>query len=250
MVLELGPGSSMAVRGAAALILAAHITAGVVGVGSGAVAMLARKGSPLHRRAGNWFLLAMLAMSLIGAAVAPFLPEPQWSSTFAGLFTAYLVVTAWLTARQRAPGAGLREIGALMFASGLALAFLGFGVVAARSPGGELGGQPAAAGFVFAAVAALAAGGDLKLVLRHGIGGGQRLARHLWRMCVALFIAAASFFLGQPQVFPESLRGSFLLFLPELAVLGALVFWLARVRRGGSGRAAGGGGAGGLSPLR
>jgi uncharacterized membrane protein len=226
MVIELGPGSSMAVRGAAALILAAHITAGVVGVGSGAAAMLARKGSPLHRRAGNWFLVAMLIMSLVGAAVAPFLPVPQWSSTFAGIFTAYLVVTAWLTARRGEAG-GIAAIAALVCAVGVSFAFLALGVQ------GQMAGQPEPPAFVFAAVAALAAGGDLRVMLRRGVDGAQRLVRHLWRMLVALFIATLSFFLGQPQVFPEGLRGSWLLFLPELAVLGALVFWLVRVRLGG-----------------
>ena len=39
------------------------------------------------------------------------------------------------------------------------------------------------------------------------ISGAQRITRHLWQMCVALFIAAASFFLGQAKVFPASVRG-------------------------------------------
>jgi hypothetical protein len=49
-------------------------------------------------------------------------------------------------------------------------------------------------------------------------------------MCVALLIAAFSFFLGQPQVFPASVRGSALLYIPEIAVLGLMIFWLVRVR--------------------
>ena len=48
-------------------------------------------------------------------------------------------------------------------------------------------------------------------------------------MCFALFIAAGSLFLGQQQVFPKSWRGSFLFFLPELAIAGLLIFWLCRV---------------------
>lgn len=49
-------------------------------------------------------------------------------------------------------------------------------------------------------------------------------------MCVALLIAAFSFFLGQPQVFPRFLRGSALLLVPELAIVAAMIFWLIRVR--------------------
>jgi hypothetical protein len=42
-----------------------------------------------------------------------------------------------------------------------------------------------------------------------------------------------SFFLGQPQVFPDWLRQSTgLRALPVLLVLAAMVFWLVRVRRG------------------
>jgi hypothetical protein len=49
-------------------------------------------------------------------------------------------------------------------------------------------------------------------------------------MCFALFIAAGSFFLGQQQVFPASVRGSPLLFVPVLAVLALMIFWVCRVR--------------------
>ncbi len=44
MILELGDGSSGLARGAAALVLSLHITAGGVGVLSGAAALLFRKG--------------------------------------------------------------------------------------------------------------------------------------------------------------------------------------------------------------
>ena len=49
-------------------------------------------------------------------------------------------------------------------------------------------------------------------------------------MCFALFIAAASFFLGQADEFPELLRIPALLALPVLAVLLAMLYWLWRVR--------------------
>jgi uncharacterized membrane protein len=234
MVLELDPNCSAMARGAAALLLGVHVTAGIAGVGFGASAMMFRKGSSLHKRAGNWFFGSMLVMSGVGAAVAPFLPQPQWASVFAGVFTFYLVTTAWLTVRRR--GVGIWEITTLAVAAAITLAFLAFGVAAARSPDGELSGQPYQAALVFGAVAALATIGDLRMVLRGGVSGVQRLVRHLWRMCVALFIACASFFLGQQQLFPAPLQGSFVLFVPELALLGLLAYWMVRVRivRGGT----------------
>jgi hypothetical protein len=228
MILELSNGSSGLARGAAALVLGLHITAGGVGVLSGAAALLLRKGSRLHRKAGNWFFVAVLTMSGIGACVAPFLPDRI--SSVAGVFTFYLVVTSWVTIRRKEGGIGNFEIGALLFALGIVAAGVALGVRAASSPTGLLDGEPFQAAFAFAVVAALAAAGDLRLILRGGISGTQRITRHLWRMCVALFIAASSFFLGQPKVFPASVRGSFLLFVPEIAVLGLLIFWLIRVR--------------------
>jgi hypothetical protein len=228
MILELSDGSSGLVRGAAALVLSLHITAGGVGILSGAAASLFRKGSHLHRKAGSWFFVAMLTMSGIGACVAPFLPDRI--SSVAGALTFYLVITSWVTIRRKEGGIGNFETGALLFALGIVAAGLAFGVRAASSPTGSLDGEPFQAAFVFAAVAALAAAGDLKLILRGGISGAQRITRHLWRMCVALFIAAASLFLGQPQVFPASVRGTFILFVPEIAIMGLLIFWLIRVR--------------------
>jgi len=42
----------------------------------------------------------------------------------------------------------------------------------------------------------LAAAGDVRMLVRGRVLGAKRIARHLWRMCFGLFIAAGSFFLG------------------------------------------------------
>jgi hypothetical protein len=49
-------------------------------------------------------------------------------------------------------------------------------------------------------------------------------------MCTALLIAAFSFFLGQAKVIPKPIRIVPLLLIPPLIVLGALLYWLWRVR--------------------
>ena len=46
----------------------------------------------------------------------------------------------------------------------------------------------------------------------------------------ALAIAAFSFFLGQQDEFPAAWRGLAIWFVPPLAVLAAMAFWLVRVR--------------------
>jgi hypothetical protein len=51
-------------------------------------------------------------------------------------------------------------------------------------------------------------------------------------MCMGLFIATGSFFLGQQQVFPAFLRGSILLTVLAVLPLPVMIYWLFRVRFG------------------
>jgi nitrate/nitrite transporter NarK len=64
--------------------------------------------------------------------------------------------------------------------------------------------------------------------------GGPRLARHLWRMCFALFIAAGSFFSIRARVakiLPQPFTTAPMRALPILLVFVAMFYWLWRVRR-------------------
>ncbi len=79
------------------------------------------------------------------------------------------------------------------------------------------------------AVALLAALGDLRLLMGRVLQGANRIARHLWRMCLAMFIATGSFFLGQAKVFPDALRKPALLAIPVLLVLLLMLYWWVRV---------------------
>jgi hypothetical protein len=170
----------------------------------------------------------MLAMSAIGTCVAPFLP--QRGSIIGGAFTFYLVATVWMTVRRKAGTVGMFEVGSILFALTIAVASVTFGIQASSSPSGMLDGTPSVPYFVFSTIAALAAALDLRMVLRRGIVGVHRITRHLWRMCIALLIAAISFFLGQSQVFPSIVRDSSVLYVPEITVLGMLIFWILRVQ--------------------
>jgi hypothetical protein len=125
----------------------------------------------------------------------------------------------------------------MFYAAALGLACV---IIAASALAGS--GLPAGFAYplvMFGVVALLASNGDRRTLRAGGLKGGPRLARHLWRMCFALFIAALSFFFGQAQVIPEPLRIRPLLALPILAVLLTMFYWLWRVRaRRGSGRLA------------
>lgn len=212
---------------AAALLLYGHIGGGFVGLVSGTAALFTRKGAWLHRMAGNVFFVSMLTMSGIGATVSPFLPDRI--SSIAGFLTFYLVASSWVTVVRPEGAIGRFEAGAFFAALGIcaAAALLWMG---ARGPDGTIDGLPAETLFLFMTVGSIAAIFDLKVLLHRGISGRQRIARHLWRMCFALFIASGSLFAGQPQVFPESLRGSAILNVPVLAPLVLMIVWLLVVR--------------------
>jgi hypothetical protein len=121
----------------------------------------------------------------------------------------------------------------MLVALGVGLAMFTFGVVAIESPRHMLSGIPAVPFFIFGSVALLASVGDIRLIRSGGsraVRGAPRVARHLWRMCTALLIAAFSFFLGQAKVIPKPIRIPSLLVIPPLVVLVAMVYWLWRVR--------------------
>ena len=205
-----------------------HVVAGSAGLIAGAAALSVRKGGRLHARAGTAFFAAMLAMAGTGAVIAAWGSER--GTAVIGLFTCYLVATSWMTARRRDGVAGGFEWAGLAVALACAAAMLAFALLASASPTGRFDSLPAAAHYPFAILAALAAGLDLNFLLRGRLARHQRIARHLWRMCAALAIAAFSFFLGQQDEFPAAWRGLAIWFVPPLAVLAAMVFWLIRVR--------------------
>ncbi|HEY2071211.1 MAG TPA: hypothetical protein VGG48_16765 [Rhizomicrobium sp.] len=227
-ILPISPDAPLLVRAAAETVLVAHIAGGTGGIISGTVALLSRKGERLHRAAGTVFFVSMLVMSGIGAVVAPFFPDRV--SAMAGAFTFYLVLTGWITVRRQEGRIGVFEKTAFAFALAIAATDFELWRMAMATPSHTLDDSPPQAFYVIGLLVALAATTDLKVILRGGISGAQRIARHLWRLSAALFIAAGSFFLGQQPVMPKFIQGSPLLFVPEIAIIALLLFWLVRVR--------------------
>ena len=84
--------------------------------------------------------------------------------------------------------------------------------------------------FFMGTIALLAAFGDLRMIRGGALDGPRRLARHLWRMCFGLFIAAGSFLLGQMKFIPEPVRIVPLLFAVAVSPLVLLLYWMWRVR--------------------
>lgn len=211
------------------LMLLVHVAGGTLGLLSGFAALYAAKGGRLHRRGGMVFVYAMLTMCAGGLALAVVRGAAPAINIPAALLTGYLVVTALTTVREPATGKRWLEAGALATALAVGLACLTLGVeVVARA--GTRNGMQAFPFFMFGAVALLGSAGDFRVMRTGKLTGARRIARHLWRMSFALFIAAMSFFIGQAKVIPEPFRIWPLLALPVLAVLVTMLYWLWRVR--------------------
>jgi uncharacterized membrane protein len=214
------------------MLLPIHIAAGGLAMVLGAVALSVKKGGFIHRRAGLLFVGAMLVMGGT-ASMLGFRKSPTDGNVFAGFMVAYFVGTALTTVRPASPWTRGFNVAAVMVAIGLGLLDILAGVEAFYSPGGVRNGVPFFMLFFIATVMILAAIGDVR-VMRFGMPrGGPRLARHLWRMCFALFIAAGSFFSVRERVakiFPEPFTTGPMRALPIVLLFGAMFYWLWRVR--------------------
>ncbi|QTD54990.1 DUF2306 domain-containing protein [Parasphingorhabdus cellanae] len=205
-----------------------HIIAGTIAVLAGAAALLTTKGSRMHRLVGNAFFISMVIMALGGIYLAIVLPMAI--SILVGVFTIYLVATSWMAARRHDEQINLLHYVALAMTLGVAAGGLWFGMEAQSSPDGLKDGLPAFPHYFFGGLGLLAALGDGLMIARRGITGKRRIARHLWRMCFAYFIAAGSLFTGPgATAFPDAIRDTGLLSVPEPIILVIMLFWVVRV---------------------
>src|SRR5258708_2571543 len=172
------------------LILILAIGGGLTAIVAGFTALFVRKGGRVHRKSGDVFVIAMLVMAAAGAYAAVI--KSQSSNVLAGTFTFYLVASAWLTVRRKANETGRMEVGLLL----LALA-VGIGAAILPLPASHLAKRGGPSIYVvFGLITFLSASGDIRLLIRGGVAGAQRIVRHVWRMGLALFVATGSFFLG------------------------------------------------------
>jgi hypothetical protein len=222
-------------------ILVVHICSGILGLLSGIVAVSVGKGSHRHVLAGKVFVASMLTMAI--AAVYLAITKHQPNNIGGGILTFYLIGTAWLTARRRHGETSHFDWVAMLIP--MAIGILGWmnGLEALRTPEGSKYGVPAGMHLFMGSVCLFAAAGDVRMLVNGGVLGTKRIARHLWRMCFGLFIAAGSFFLGPsnrplrllsavglgPRLSPALFSTGLYLVLTILPLL-LLIFWLVRVR--------------------
>ena len=221
--------------------LIAHICGGTLGLLSGTAAMLFRKGSPRHVLAGRIFVISMLLMGTAAVPLAILNHDPN--NIGGGIFTVYLIGTAWLTARRT--DGEISHFDWIVLLVPLALGALSWfrGLNVVRSGATSLNGVPVGMIFFMGTVMLLAAVGDARMLVRRDVVGRRRISRHLWRMCFGLFIAAGSFFMGPSnrpfrllsalgigQHLPEVFFTTTMYLILTILPLALLVFWMLRVR--------------------
>src|SRR5918998_602219 len=218
------------------MLLPIHIAAGGLAIVLGAVALSVKKGGTLHRRSGLLFVYAMLIMA-VSASILSLLKGRADGNTLAGVLTAYFVGTALTTVRPVSSWTRRINAVALTVAVVLAAGCAFSGARMINTPGRDLNGVPnLTAGMmslIIGVLLVMAAAGDVR-IMRFGMPrGGARLARPLWRMCFALFIAAGSVFSIRARVaklLPEPVTSGERRALPFLLLFGAMFYWLWRVR--------------------
>jgi uncharacterized membrane protein len=208
------------------VILPVHILAGMLALVFGYVALYAAKGATLHRRSGMLFVAAMVAMSLSGALMEALKVSRVSVNVIAGLLTFYFVTTGLLTVRRRPQEfPWINRVGALVgFTVGVLAFNAAFGLLSSGRP-------ETVPCLIFGIVAMLAAIGDLRMIRAGGIEGPRRIKRHLWRMCFAMWVAAASFFWGPPNRVPELIRIPALQAFAVLLPVVVMLYWLWRLRQ-------------------
>ena len=222
-------------------ILLVHICGGTLGLLSGTAAMSFRKGSLRHVLAGKVFVVSML--TLAAAAVYLAILKHQTPNVVGGLLTFYLITTAWLTTRRRDGETSRFDWVALLIPLAIGIFNWVYGLKVLRGGANSVDGVPVGMMLFMGSICLLAAAGDVRMLVGGGVLGAKRIARHLWRMCFGLFIAAGSFFLG-PSNRPlrllsdvglgkhlsPAIFGTTLYLILTILPLILLIFWLVRVR--------------------
>ena len=103
------------------------------------------------------------------------------------------------------------------------------GAYAMSQVGGVLFGFEAANYLFLCVLASVALIDDLFVLLQTAPSKKHRVSQHILRMCIGFFIAAGSAFTGPGQnAFPEVIRKSGILSVPEPLIFVLMVFWLVR----------------------
>ena len=208
-------------------LLIFHIATACFALLGGVAAMSLRKGSTGHRTGGTVFVIGMICMT--ASAIPLGLLKAQTLNALVGALTGYLVTSGWVAGRQHRFQDDRIVIATLgVVALGTGAFLVKFGIEALNSPTHLKDGEDASGYFFFGAIDVMSAALDLRLVIG-GIGTKHRIARHLWRMNLAMAIGIISVTPRLNRLAGHPIQSDALLVAPTLLVILFMVFWLWRV---------------------
>ncbi len=208
-------------------ILTFHIVTATIGLLAGAIALFSKKGTTLHKNSGKLFTAGMIMIGTAGSALAYMVNRPE--TLIIGITMLYLVGTGIAVIMRKENETGLFEISALTLVVSLAVIAAFFGYTVSNINSQSTGAVPAGFYYIQTGLLIFCSALDLRVIIRGGVSGAQRIARHVWRMCLAFLIAVTSIFLGNTQIFPEDIRSTNILFAPSIIVIVLMIYWMLRV---------------------
>jgi len=200
-----------------------HIIAGSLVLLFGYTALFSPKGLRIHKFTGNIFFIAMVILSLSAA----YLELQLEDFPIMGILSLYFVCTSWMAVKRQEKHIGKFEYCAFVSILAVAITFYKWGWDIAYNGKILEGTLPLAGYFIFGSIAVFAAILDLMMIIRGGIVGSHRIARHLWRMCIALLMALMSFL--DQDIFSDLILNSGLLWILPIIPLLIMTYWLCRL---------------------
>ncbi|BCE03162.1 hypothetical protein [Marinicellulosiphila megalodicopiae] len=206
-----------------------HVGTGILAMLFGLISLVSTKGSKRHIQFGKGYVGLMLVSAILGMVYALIVPN-QILTFFAGLLTAYLLITSFMAFRKNNQPFKNLDLLLILSVWGCALCLISLAVVAFKSPNQMVYGYDFSAYAFIGGIALIAGIFDLIRLSGRLQTRKHNITRHLWRMGFTYFVAVGSFFTGQgAKYFPEYLQDSGWLELPELLVVACIVYFSLRV---------------------
>lgn len=208
------------------IVWAIHTPAGTIVLVTAVLAMFAKKGSALHRKAGSCFTVSMMVMLVSGIAAAYL--KNSIGDMMLGAIVMYTVFTAWLTVHHKKNETGLLEITALIWVVGFAITAFAI----------SMGWREEVAPFAYLSwggLAILFALGDIRNLYHLGLSGTQRIIRHVSRIGFSLVWATLAFtdkIVKMMGANVKSMQGEQLLLIvgiPTMLILITILYWITKI---------------------
>jgi uncharacterized membrane protein len=203
-------------------LLVLHIIAGSIGLLSGTINLIGRKGGIRHKLVGKIFTWAMLTAGFSAIGLAIINPSPFL--VIIGIFTIYMVATGYRYIRLRKAG-GIVNVGLIDWTLCVGMALIGIIFLVQGTMQVFKGHSFGSVYLVFGVVSLFFVKSDVV-----GFRGGSRFINfwqtaHLQRMIGAYIASLTAFLVVNYSYFPEVIPGWVFWLLPSALLTPLIIFW-------------------------